>query len=253
MEIEQRLGLYQVFLKLYEHHRNLLDEILQLEKTSNKSFSSLTTRCITGVIQGEQAYLVTNLVEGKTQTLLQPQGIWTIGRDRQLAISISDRRLSRRHAVIQYIKNEGFYLIDLESTNGSFVNGETVHGRLLLKDGDRIRLSSLAFSFFLCFDTQTLEDIPSDLLAQLESISVTPNLASIKQLTALTSDVTSQTPTAEQKENTSHFLQDVSELEEPVVDESSLAQLSPAQQSAILDRFFSRQIHKVDQATPQSH
>jgi hypothetical protein len=28
MEIEQRLGLYQVFLKLYEHHRSLLDEIL---------------------------------------------------------------------------------------------------------------------------------------------------------------------------------------------------------------------------------
>ena len=86
MEIEQRLGLYQVFLKLYEYHRGLLDEILQLEKNTNTTFASLATRCVTGVIQGKQVYLITNLVDGKTQTLLQPQGIWTIGRDRQLAI-----------------------------------------------------------------------------------------------------------------------------------------------------------------------
>ena len=31
-ELEQRLGLYRVFLKLYEHHRSLLDEILDLGK-----------------------------------------------------------------------------------------------------------------------------------------------------------------------------------------------------------------------------
>lgn len=210
MEIEQRLGLYQVFLKLYEHHRNLLDEILQLEKTNDKAFSSITTRCVTGVIQGQQAYLVTNLVDGKTRTLLQAQGIWTVGRDRQLAISIPDRRLSRRHAVIQYIQNEGFYLADLESTNGSFVNGEPVHGRVLLKDGDRIRLSSLAFSFFLCNDSETLEDTPPEILAQLESLTVTPTPTTVNRVTI----------PAEQKEETSHFLQEPSELEQPVVVES---------------------------------
>ncbi len=248
MEIEQRLGLYQVFLKLYEHHRNLLDEILQLEKISGKSLSSLTARCVTGAIQGEQVYLVTNLVDGKTQTLLQSQGIWTIGRDRQLAISIPDRRLSRRHAVIQFIKNEGFYLVDLNSTNGSFVNGEPVHGRFLLKDGDRVRLSSLAFSFFLCQDTQTLEDVPLDILAQLESTNVTPKLAAVKPLTAQTSSLDLKTPAADRKQEVSQFLPESAEFEEPVSVESSVAQLSPAQQSEILDRFFSRKTHKVSES-----
>jgi pSer/pThr/pTyr-binding forkhead associated (FHA) protein len=248
MEIEQRLGLYQVFLKLYEHHRNLLDEILQLEKISGKSLSSLTARCVTGVIQGEQVYLVTNLVDGKTQTLLQPQKIWTIGRDRQLAISIPDRRLSRRHAVIQFIKNEGFYLVDLNSTNGSFVNGEPVHGRFLLKDGDRVRLSSLAFSFFLCQDIQTLEDVPLDILAQLESTNVTPTLAAVKPLTAPMSSLDLQIPVAERREETSEFLQESAELEEQISVESSVAQLSPAQQSEILDRFFSRKTPKVSES-----
>ncbi len=251
MEIEQRLGLYQVFLKLYEHHRSLLDEILQLEKTNNKTLYSVTTRCVTGVIQGQQVYLVTNLVEGKTQSLYQPQGIWTIGRDRLLAISIPDRRLSRRHAVIQYIHNQGFYLVDLNSTNGSFLNGEAVHGRLRLKDGDRIRLSSLAFSFFLCRDSQVLDETPPDVLAQLEASTVTPRVATVEQLSLPVSSTETQISTSEQiepteqKEETFNFLQP-SPIEQPTL-ESSLSQLSPAQQSDILDRFFSRQIHKVNE------
>ncbi len=244
MEIEQRLGLYQVFLKLYEHHRTLLDEILQLEKTTGKSFSSVPTRCITGVIQGEQVYLATNLADGKTQTLIQPQGIWTIGRDRQLSISISDRRLSRRHAAIQYIPNEGFYLIDLESTNGSFINGEPVHGRLPLKDGDRVRLSSLAFSFFLCDDTQLLDEIPPDILTKVKASAVSPTPVTPHPSPAPMPSAVSKAPPAESIEKTSQFLQEEFDLKDSGP-ESSIPQLSPAQQSEILDRFFSRQIHKV--------
>lgn len=249
MEIEQRLGLYQVFLKLYEHHRGLLDEILQLEKTSNTIFSGITTRCVTGIIQGQQVYLLTNLLDGKTQSLHQPQGIWTIGRDRLLTISIPDRRLSRRHAVIQYIHNQGFYLIDLNSTNGSFVNGEPVQGRLLLKDGDRIRLSSFSFSFFLCNDCQTTTATPADILAQLESLKVPP-LTAVQQLPAPELPITPKTATSEpieaseSQEETFEFLKNLSKLEEPIV-ESSIAPLSPAQQAEILDRFFSRHIHKI--------
>ena len=244
MEIEQRLGLYQVFLKLYEHHRTLLDEILQLEKTSSQSLSSIPTRCITGVIQGEQVYLVTNLADGKTQILLQPQGIWTIGRDRQLCIPIADRRLSRRHAVIQYIKNEGFYLVDLDSTNGSFINGEPVHGRMPLKDGDRIRLSNLAFSFFLCNDTHTLDETPPDILAKLEASTVIPTPVSPKASTAPVSAQGLKTPPPGSKDQTSEFLSEEFNLEDLAPD-VAIPQLSPSQQSEILDRFFSRQIQKV--------
>ena len=244
MEIEQRLGLYQVFLKLYEHHRTLLDEILQLEKTSSKSLSSVPTRCVTGVIQGEQVYVVTNLADGKTQTLLQSQGIWTIGRDRQLSIPIADRRLSRRHAVIQYIKNEGFYLVDLDSTNGSFVNGEPVHGRMPLKDGDRVRLSNLAFSFFLCNDTQTLDEAPADILAKLNAATVISTPVTAQPSAEPVPEQNLKTPLIEHKEQTSEFLQDDFNLED-LASDVAVPQLSPTQQSEILDRFFSRQIQKV--------
>ena len=250
MEIEQRLGLYQVFLKLYQYHRNLLDDILQLEKMGDKTLSSRIVRYVTGVCQGKQAYLVTNLVRGRTQTLFQPQGIWTIGRDRQLAISVSDRHLSRHHAVIQYVENQGFYLVDLNSTNGSFVNGEPLQGSVLLQDGDRIRLSTLAFCFFLCQDTHTLDRVPPTILAELQDSIANPKLATPKPIESpiskLNLDILPLVKMAKQEEPTSQFLEELSHLEQPPI-QSATPKLSPVQQSEILDRFFKRQVQKPNQ------
>ncbi|MGB7442370.1 MAG: FHA domain-containing protein [Coleofasciculaceae cyanobacterium] len=239
MEIEQRLGLYQIFLKLYEHHRGLLDEILQLEKTGSKTVWGVATQSITGIIDGQQAYIITNLVDGETQTLFQNEGIWTIGRDRQMALTIQDRRLSRRHAVIQYVKHQGFYLVDLNSTNGSFVNGEPVHGRTLLRDGDRIRLSCITFSFFLCHTIRTLEDIPQDILSYLQGATVSP-----EKMTKLQNGSSAPSVDSKDKEETLNSMDEEDELEDADA-EFSLPHLSQDKQSEILDRFFSLQIHKV--------
>ncbi|MEQ8756836.1 MAG: FHA domain-containing protein [Coleofasciculus sp. G1-WW12-02] len=247
MEIEQRLGLYQVFLKLYEYHRGLLDEILQLEKTGHKTFSSRTIRFVTGIIQSQRPCLMTNLVEGKTQTLFQPQGIWTIGRDRQLAISIPDPHLSRHHAAIYYLQNKGFYLVDFKSTNGTYVNGEPVHGHIPLKDGDCIRLSTLAFYFFICNDTQKLDSASPEIIAKLKaskvSSSAEPSPSSKRKATDEDFELPAKVKGNEgdYQKGTSQFLQELAQLEE-LSGESALPKLNSHQRSEILDRFFSRQI-----------
>ncbi len=46
----------------------------------------------------------------------------TLGRDPQNTIELKDALASRRHAVIQKVKDD-FFLEDLNSTNGTFVNG----------------------------------------------------------------------------------------------------------------------------------
>jgi len=238
MELEQRLGLYQVFIKLYEHNRVLLDEILQLENTSSKSVTSIKLLYLQGVVQGQQAYLITNLLEGKTQKLLQPQGIWTLGRDYSLAIPIPDQRLSRRHGVIQYIPHQGFYLIDLNSTNGSFINGEPVRKRNLLRDGDRVRLGSLAFTFFLCNEAYTLDEVPPDVLEQLAAFANASNMATAcPEEVRLQSSVGRQTQMANE-EDTALFGKGKNLDSSPSAINSHL---SPVQQSAILDRFFNQQ------------
>lgn len=169
-ELDQRLGLYRVFLKLYDHHRALLDEILNLENTSGLAGVRLGAQHIQAVVEGEQAYLITNLLQGGTRAIVQSEKIWMIGRDRGAALCIQDNCLSRRHAAIQYIDNQGFYLTDLNSTNGSFVNGEPVRQVQLLRDGDQIRLGSLTFTFFICNTVQSAAALPPELEAQIKSL-----------------------------------------------------------------------------------
>jgi pSer/pThr/pTyr-binding forkhead associated (FHA) protein len=166
-DLAQRLGLYQVFLKLYEHHRGLLNEILDLENNSGRSRAAM--QFVQGMVRGPQVTLVSNLVQGKTLALFQPQRIWLIGRDRGAAISVPDTRLSRRHAALQYIEAEGFHIIDLGSTNGTYVNGEPIRGSVLLQDGDQVRLGSLSFTFFLCDASQAMDAIPSDVLQKINT------------------------------------------------------------------------------------
>ncbi|WAL58752.1 FHA domain-containing protein [Thermocoleostomius sinensis] len=162
-ELLQRLQLYQVFSKLYEHHRGLLDEVLSLEYSRSHALINTPLIYLQGVTLGSEVYLVTNLVAGSTQSLMQAQQTWVIGRDPQrVAIAIPDDRLSRCHAAIKYVHEQGFYLIDLNSRNGSYVNGELVRQFRLLQDGDRVRLGSIMFIFFHCRSHQSLPAIADE-------------------------------------------------------------------------------------------
>ncbi|MBN2535807.1 MAG: FHA domain-containing protein [Spirochaetales bacterium] len=72
----------------------------------------------------------------------------TIGRDKGNSIVIDDTMVSRYHAVIHKIKD--FYFIkDLESTNGTRVNGILVpkDKHVQLKPGDIIHIGRTDFSF----------------------------------------------------------------------------------------------------------
>lgn len=247
-ELDQRLGLYRVFLKLYEHHRELLDEILELENANSQQQSRAVYQYIQGVVQGRQVYLTTNLVKGRTQSLMQSQGIWLIGRDRKAAVSIQDKRLSRRHAAIQYRDHRGFYLIDLNSTNGTFVNGEPVRQQVLLKDGDRVRLGSLSFVFFNCKVLQTVEAIPPDVLEQINTARSTSSTMTeaptLDESSGFHSEVDWENAISNGAEETSMFLKTpISPEDSPV--SCSEPQLSAAQQSDILDRFLNRQVQSI--------
>lgn len=247
--LEHRLSLYQVFLRLYEHNQEVLDEILDLENTDRHRVQGVWQYVQAGV-RGDQAYLVTNLLEGQTQTLFQPQHTWVIGRDRKVGLSIQDKRLSRRHALIQYLPGQGFYLKDLSSTNGTYLNGEPVRRPVLLKDGDRVRLGSLFFIFFVDSNSRTLADIPADLKNILiPEDSESPLASSSCSLwpeepgsedggEALHPNADDELPPGSEKET---FLFPKPALEgEHLWHESDTPDLSTAQKADILDRFLNR-------------
>ncbi|NEQ97961.1 MAG: FHA domain-containing protein [Cyanothece sp. SIO2G6] len=149
-QVQDRLALYQVFLRIYEQNRDLLNGILELEHSGNRLLPSTTSVYVQGVTLANTVYLVTNLMEGKTQVISHPDTYWTIGRDSHYAtLPIADRRLSRRHAAISYNQEQQtFELRDLNSTNGSFINEEQIVKPQPLHDGDRVRLGGASFTFF---------------------------------------------------------------------------------------------------------
>ena len=73
---------------------------------------------------------------------------YTLGRAPTNSIAISDGSVSSQHAQILRTP-EGFILEDLQSRNGTFVNGEQVTEKRLLADGDLIRLGKVIMTFNL--------------------------------------------------------------------------------------------------------
>jgi len=70
-----------------------------------------------------------------------------IGRDPSSDIVIRDEMVSKEHAAI-YFKNGEFIIDDLNSKNGTFLNGELIE-RAKLRDGDVIKVGSREFLFKL--------------------------------------------------------------------------------------------------------
>jgi hypothetical protein len=69
----------------------------------------------------------------------------TIGRGLSNDIILEDARVSRHHAQLRY-KTRRFWVTDLGSTNGTFVNGERVN-EAPLRDGDTVSLGGLEMTF----------------------------------------------------------------------------------------------------------
>lgn len=71
-----------------------------------------------------------------------------IGRGDDCDIRVLDTSVSRRHARIERIKNDVFVL-DMQSTNGSYVNDRTSlpGDPTLLRDGDYLRVGNCIFRF----------------------------------------------------------------------------------------------------------
>ncbi len=74
----------------------------------------------------------------------------TIGRASREAtweIRLTDRAVSRPHARLEH-REDGFYLVDLESANGTLLNGISVKIPAQLKDGDVISVGETSITFY---------------------------------------------------------------------------------------------------------
>ncbi len=76
------------------------------------------------------------------------QGDDVVGRDPEVLVSVADKEVSRQHVRFEK-RGDGFFVRDLGSTNGTYLNGTSVTDAQL-SDGDRIQLGPttvLKFSY----------------------------------------------------------------------------------------------------------
>jgi diguanylate cyclase (GGDEF)-like protein len=79
-----------------------------------------------------------------TRSALRTQPV-VLGRGEDCDIQVNEFSVSRRHARIQPT-HDGYVAIDLESTNGTFVNEERA-SMTPLRDGDNLRIGNCIFRF----------------------------------------------------------------------------------------------------------
>jgi FHA domain len=132
-------------------------------------------RCVTSfyiqaATTGRTAFLTTNLSNADEARVTAIASTWLIGRSRNCAITVAHRSVSRCHAVIGHVANHGFYIMDVGSSNGTWVNGRRlpILERQTLRDGDLVKLSHISVEFFVVAARQ--DDLRSQATqVQLES------------------------------------------------------------------------------------
>jgi pSer/pThr/pTyr-binding forkhead associated (FHA) protein len=69
-----------------------------------------------------------------------------IGRDATCDLVIPHQTMSRQYARLD-VQNGGWWVEDLGSASGTWVNGRRATGRVRLSDGDRLQLGVYVFTF----------------------------------------------------------------------------------------------------------
>ncbi len=95
---------------------------------------------------------------GEQIDLTKPEII--LGRDPTADFVIESPGVSRRHARF-FTRDQAYFVEDLKSSNGTFVNGERISAAVQLRNGDEIRLGqAVALTFHLPVVAETVMDVP---------------------------------------------------------------------------------------------
>jgi pSer/pThr/pTyr-binding forkhead associated (FHA) protein len=82
-------------------------------------------------------------LNGKSHVLADGRAV--LGRSKECDVQVPDPNVSRRHAELRQ-EGGAWWLVDLDSTNGTVLNGKRVQ-RAKLSEGDTIRLGDLELVF----------------------------------------------------------------------------------------------------------
>lgn len=99
-----------------------------------------------------------------------------LGRNADCTVVLNEPAVSREHAVIRKIQGK-FYIEDLKSRNGTYLNSKEVKTRTLLKDKDRIKICDNLLAFYEQVPTEESTDEPEPDAEQEDASTIEATLA----------------------------------------------------------------------------
>lgn len=124
-------------------------------------------RSLLGTAGAPTLEITSGPLAGAKRPLPPPDSTFVIGRGDEANWIIADDDLSRTHAEIRRTL-DGVTIVDLDSKNGTKVDGESIDGATPIRDGAEIKLGKLAFRF---------RDPSEQQLAKLAPAPATPKVS----------------------------------------------------------------------------
>lgn len=104
------------------------------------------------VIDNPVPHIIHRTDQGEQKFLLTNDYCWMVGRSEDNDLVLGDRWISRNHAMLQQMDGEdvlgSYYVIDLGSRNGTFINGRRVSIPAPLSHGDRLTFGQTEVEFY---------------------------------------------------------------------------------------------------------
>ena len=98
-------------------------------------------------LEAGQALLLVKRGPNAGSTFLLNEAETSVGRNTESAVFLDDITVSRAHAVFEHRAGDGWYVRDVGSLNGTYVNGEQVD-QTKLASGDEVQIGRFKLTFF---------------------------------------------------------------------------------------------------------
>src|SRR6202522_1918747 len=122
------------------------------------------------------------MVQGNEQrNIVLSRTPFSVGRKVDKDLVIADPRVSRDHAQI-ILEEAGFFLVDLGSKHGTFVNGERIQ-RQKLERNDRLEFGARDSTYLIFNPAHGSSNTARDFLSQISGINISQEATDLEKLT----------------------------------------------------------------------
>ncbi|MFI5110748.1 MAG: FHA domain-containing protein, partial [Terriglobales bacterium] len=140
---------------------------------------TITSSSVSGI---SAVFPVLIYVQGEQQQSLSLNHTpFTVGRKVDRDLVIPDPRVSREHASI-VAENGEFFVVDLGSKHGTFVNGERVDRHKLVRS-DRLEFGARDVAYLIFHPLHATSNTAREFLSQISGIQIAPEASDLEKLT----------------------------------------------------------------------